>query len=160
MSTEDIRKVIAYYKMWRDVAHDNALHLEEETADLEGKLGLTDGERVILDHIASKLQMYDSKFRKYQYRHGWCGGPQGKTEDLPRSWPHDDGFLQADDKLSHVSERLSLHCQNQQRRLSISVHIIPIYRRFYTWVAWMCLHHCQPIHILWMHVDAFWSLLH
>ena len=64
MFTEDTIKVIAYSKKRKDVAHDNAIHLEEEIADLEGKLGLTDGECIILDHIASKLQMYDSEFHK------------------------------------------------------------------------------------------------
>ena len=31
-------------------------------------LTLTDGERVIINHIGSKLQMYDSEFHKYHYR--------------------------------------------------------------------------------------------
>ena len=29
---------------------------------------MTDDERIILDHRAGKLQMYDSKFHKYHYR--------------------------------------------------------------------------------------------
>ena len=49
-STEDIIKVIAYSQKWRDIAHDNSMHLEEETADHEGKFGLTDDERITLDH--------------------------------------------------------------------------------------------------------------
>ena len=52
----------------RDVAHDNAMHLDEEIADLEGKPALTDDNRILLDHIAGKLQMYDSEFHKYHYR--------------------------------------------------------------------------------------------
>ena len=67
MSTEDIIKVIAYSQKRRDVAHDNAMRFEEDIADFEGKLGLTNGERVILDHIASKLHMYNSEFHKQHY---------------------------------------------------------------------------------------------
>ena len=70
MSTEEIIKVhvIAYSKKRRGVTHDNAMCFEEEIADFEEKLSLTDGERVILDHIASKLQMYDSEFHQHHYR--------------------------------------------------------------------------------------------
>ena len=42
--------------------------MEEAIADLEGKLHLTDGERVIINPTASKLRMYDAKFHKYHYR--------------------------------------------------------------------------------------------
>ena len=42
MSTEDIIKVITYSKRQRDVTHDNAIHLEEEISDLEGKPAFTD----------------------------------------------------------------------------------------------------------------------
>ena len=42
--------------------------MEEDIADFEVKLGLTDGKCVILDHIASKLQMYDAEFHKHHYR--------------------------------------------------------------------------------------------
>ena len=64
MSTEDIIKVIAYSRRWRNIAHDNAIHLEEEIADLEGKPAMTDDERIIFDHIAVKLEMYNSEFHK------------------------------------------------------------------------------------------------
>ena len=62
MSTEGILKVIAYSKKRRDVTHDNAMHFKREITDFEGKLDLTNGERVIRDHITSKLQIYDSEF--------------------------------------------------------------------------------------------------
>ena len=41
----------------KDAVHDNALRFKEEIATFEGKLGLTDGERVMFNHIASKLQI-------------------------------------------------------------------------------------------------------
>ena len=44
------------------------MHLEEEIVDLEGKPALTDDNRILLDHIADKLQMYDSEFYKHHYR--------------------------------------------------------------------------------------------
>ena len=44
------------------------MYLEEEIADFEGKPALTDDDRIKLDHIAGKLQMYDSEFCKYHYR--------------------------------------------------------------------------------------------
>ena len=43
------------------------MQFKEEIADLEGRPALTDDEH-ILDHIAGKLQMYDSEFHKYHYR--------------------------------------------------------------------------------------------
>ena len=77
VSTEDIVKVITYSKRQRDIAHDNAIHLKEEIADLEGMSALTDNEGIILDHIAGKLQVYNSEcsrlvwnIRKLIY----CGG--------------------------------------------------------------------------------------
>ena len=106
MSTENIIKVVAYSKNWRDVAHDNAMQFEEELADLEGKRCSTDGECVILNHKASKLQVYGGDFHKYHRLRGWRSGPGGTTEDFSWSWPHDDGFVQADDKLMISEERL------------------------------------------------------
>ena len=55
MSAEDIARVIAYSKRQRDIAHDNAIHLEEEIADLEAKPALTDDDCTLLDHTAGKL---------------------------------------------------------------------------------------------------------
>ena len=66
--SENIIKVIAHSNKRRDIIHANAIHLEQNIADFEGKLGLTEGELVILDHIATKLQMYDAKFHKHHYR--------------------------------------------------------------------------------------------
>ena len=57
MSTEDIIKLIAYSKRRRDVAHDNAIHLEEEIGDLEGKPAVTDEDRIILDQASYKYTM-------------------------------------------------------------------------------------------------------
>ena len=68
MSAEDIVKVIVHSNKLRDITHANATRLKEGIADIEGKLGLTDGKRVILYHIASKLQMYDTEFHKHRYR--------------------------------------------------------------------------------------------
>ena len=68
MSTEEIVKVIAYSERQRNVVHDNAIHLEEEIADLEGKPAFRDDKRIILDQIAGKLQTCDSEFHKYHYR--------------------------------------------------------------------------------------------
>ena len=42
--------------------------LEENIADLEGKLVLTDGERVTLDYVANKLQMFDAEFHEHHYK--------------------------------------------------------------------------------------------
>ena len=68
MSTEDIVKVIAHSKRQRNITQDNTIYLEEEIADLDGKPALSDDERIILDRIAGKLQMYDSEFQKCHYR--------------------------------------------------------------------------------------------
>ena len=53
--SEDITRVIVHFKKRRDVALNGVIHLEENIAELEGKLVLTDGERVTLDSVASKL---------------------------------------------------------------------------------------------------------
>ena len=49
MSTEDIVKVIVHSKKCRDVALNGVIHLEENMAELEDKLPLTDGEHVTLE---------------------------------------------------------------------------------------------------------------
>ena len=91
MSTEDIVKVIAYSKRRRDVAHDNAMHLKEEIADLKCKPALTDDDRILLDDKASKLQMYDSEFHKlYHYKLVDCSDNEVELQVHQRIF-HDHG---------------------------------------------------------------------
>ena len=52
----------------RDIALNGVIRLEENIADLEQKLVLTDGKRVTLDYVANKLQMFDAKFHKHHYK--------------------------------------------------------------------------------------------
>ena len=43
------------------------LGVEHTGADFEGKLDVIDGKRVLLDHIANKLWIYDAEFHEYHY---------------------------------------------------------------------------------------------
>ena len=65
---EDITRVIVRSLKRRDVALNSVLCLEENIADPERKLVLTDGERVTLDYVANKLQMFDAKFHEHHYK--------------------------------------------------------------------------------------------
>ena len=66
--SEDITRVIVHSQKSRDVALNGVIRLEENIADLEWKLVLTDGERVTLDYVANKLQMFDAEFHKHHYK--------------------------------------------------------------------------------------------
>ena len=76
--SEDIIKVITHSKKHRDITLASVIHLEENIADFEGKLDLTEGKRVILNLIANKLQMYDAKFHKYHYKLVGCINDSGR----------------------------------------------------------------------------------
>ena len=65
--SEDITKVIVHSKKRREVALNGVIRLEENIAELEEKLPLTDGERVTLDYVAHKLQMF-VEFHKHHYK--------------------------------------------------------------------------------------------
>ena len=47
---------------------NGVIRLEENIADLEGKLVSTDGEHVTLDYVANKLQMFDAEFHEHHYK--------------------------------------------------------------------------------------------
>ena len=66
--SEEITRVIVRSQNRRDVALDGVIHLEENIADLEGKLVSTDGECVTFDYVAHKLQMFDTKFSEHHYK--------------------------------------------------------------------------------------------
>ena len=66
--SEDIAKVITYSKRCRDIALNGVICLEDNIANLEEKLVLTDGEGVILDHVANKLQLFDAEFHEHHYK--------------------------------------------------------------------------------------------
>ena len=66
--SEDIAKVIARSEKNRDITIASVIRLEENVVDFEKKLTLTDGERVTLDHIVNKLQMYDAEFHEHDYK--------------------------------------------------------------------------------------------
>ena len=68
MSAEGIAKVIAHSKKRRDIALRGVIRLEDNIAELEDKLPLSDGERVTLDYLANKLQMYDAEFHDHHYK--------------------------------------------------------------------------------------------
>ena len=54
--SEDITRVIVCSQKHRDVALNSVIHLEENIADLEGKLVLTDGKHVTLDYSTDQMQ--------------------------------------------------------------------------------------------------------
>ena len=66
--SEDIERVIVHSKKRRDIALNGVIRLEENIADLEEKLVLTDGDRVTLEYVANKLQMYDAQFHEHHYK--------------------------------------------------------------------------------------------
>ena len=66
--SEDITRVIVCSQKRRDVALNGVFRLEENIAELEGKLVLTDGELVTLNYVANKLQMFDAKFHEHHYK--------------------------------------------------------------------------------------------
>ena len=66
--SEDITMVIVCSRKCRDVALNGVVRLEENIADLEGKLVLTDGKRVTLNYVANKLHMFDAEFHKHHYK--------------------------------------------------------------------------------------------
>ena len=68
MSAEDIARLIAHSKKRRDVALKGVIRLEDNIAELEDKLPLSDGERVTLDYVANKLQMHDAEFHNHDYK--------------------------------------------------------------------------------------------
>ena len=53
--SEDITMVVVLSQKRRDTTLNGIIRLEENIADLEGKLVLTDGEHVTLDYVANKL---------------------------------------------------------------------------------------------------------
>ena len=63
--SEDIAKVITYSKKCRYIVLNGVICLEENIADLEENLALTDGGHVTLDYVANKLQMFDAEFLYY-----------------------------------------------------------------------------------------------
>ena len=58
----DIIKVIAHSRKSRNITLNSVICSEENIADFKGKLDLTGGKRVILYHVANKLQMYNAEF--------------------------------------------------------------------------------------------------
>ena len=68
--SENITKVIVRSQKHSNVALNSVIRLEENIADLERKLVLTDGERVTLDYVANKLQMFDAEFHEHHYKLG------------------------------------------------------------------------------------------
>ena len=68
MSTEDIIKVIVHSKTCKNIALNSVIWLEENITNFEGKLDLINGELVILDHIANKLQLYNAEFLEHHYK--------------------------------------------------------------------------------------------
>ena len=82
MSTEDIIKVIVHSKKCRDIALNGVIRLEENIADLEEKLILTDDEHVTLNyvHVANKLLMFDAEFHEHHYKLVDCIDDLGEIE--------------------------------------------------------------------------------
>ena len=63
--SENIAKVIVHSKKHRDIALSGVVHLEKNIAELQEELPLTDVERVTLEYVANKLQMFDAEFYKH-----------------------------------------------------------------------------------------------
>ena len=59
---------MVHSKKYRDIALNGVIRLEENIGDFEGKFDLTDGEHVILDHIANKLKMYNAQLHEHHYK--------------------------------------------------------------------------------------------
>ena len=66
--SEDITRVIVRSQKHRDVALNSVIRLEENIADLERQVVLTDGEHVTFDYVANKLQMFDAEFHEHHYK--------------------------------------------------------------------------------------------
>ena len=66
--SEDIARVSIHSKKRKDITLNGVIRLEENIADLEGKLVLTDGKRVTLNYVANKLHMFDAEFHEHHYK--------------------------------------------------------------------------------------------
>ena len=59
----------------------------------EGKLDLKDGECVILDHIANKLQMYNAEFHEHHYKLVDCINDSGEVKAQRRIFDDHDLWM-------------------------------------------------------------------
>ena len=78
--SEDITMVNVCSQKCRDVALNGVIRLGEKIADIKGKLVLTDGERVTLNYVANKLQMFDAEFPEHHYKLVDCIDDSGELE--------------------------------------------------------------------------------
>ena len=91
----------------RDIALNGVIHLEKNIGDFEGKLDLTDGECVTLEHVANKLQMYDAEFHEHHYKLVDCIDDSGKLEAQQRIFnDHDCRMLEFFTRITNLWSRV------------------------------------------------------
>ena len=104
------------------------MQFEEEIADLEGKPALTDDECIILNHIAGKLQPYNSEFHKYHCRLVDYIDVEVELQVQQRIF-HNQGrrMMNFFKRMTKLRSQKDCHttAKKQQRRPSISVCMIP-----------------------------------
>ena len=102
----DNAKVIIHSQKCRYITLNSVIRLEGDVADFEGKLDLRDGERVTLNYIANKLQMYDAEFHKHHYKLVDCINDSGQLEAQQRIFDdHDHRMLEFFTRIANLQSR-------------------------------------------------------